>query len=182
MTRKIEELSHGQYYNFFLAVDVCFGLRHCAGYPILEDLRQNWPIEVDAARAAYSHHWLVRSMVYRVLALAQSRRNTKYLGGEVRKQIELLLIVGPDASGRRQSKPSGWPRSAKRALSNHPCGWHVLNSKKAYCVNRFWIKNFGCRASQADGAAIEAGLTAKGLAAVDGAAAADLVVLNTCTV
>ena len=49
-------------------------------------------------------------------------------------------------------------------------------------VERFWIKNFGCRASQADGAAIEAGLIAKGLGAARDAAEADLVVLNTCTV
>jgi threonylcarbamoyladenosine tRNA methylthiotransferase MtaB len=49
-------------------------------------------------------------------------------------------------------------------------------------VHRFWIKNFGCRASQADGAAIEAGLAAKGLLAAAGPAEADLVVLNTCTV
>ena len=49
-------------------------------------------------------------------------------------------------------------------------------------MERFWIKNFGCRASQADGAAIEAGLAAKGLAAAGGARDADLVVLNTCTV
>jgi threonylcarbamoyladenosine tRNA methylthiotransferase MtaB len=48
-------------------------------------------------------------------------------------------------------------------------------------VDRFWIKNFGCRASQADGAAIEAGLAAKGLASSD-ASDADLLVLNTCTV
>jgi threonylcarbamoyladenosine tRNA methylthiotransferase MtaB len=49
-------------------------------------------------------------------------------------------------------------------------------------VDRFWIKNFGCRASQADGAAIEAGLAAKGLAAVSESADADVLVLNTCTV
>jgi threonylcarbamoyladenosine tRNA methylthiotransferase MtaB len=49
-------------------------------------------------------------------------------------------------------------------------------------LNTFWIKNFGCRASQADGAAIEAGLAAKGLAPAFAASAADLVVLNTCTV
>ncbi len=48
-------------------------------------------------------------------------------------------------------------------------------------MDRFWIKNFGCRASQADGAAIEAGLAAKGLA-VSEIADADLLVLNTCTV
>jgi threonylcarbamoyladenosine tRNA methylthiotransferase MtaB len=49
-------------------------------------------------------------------------------------------------------------------------------------VDRFWIKNFGCRASQADGAAIEAGLAAKGLVHAHDAADADLLVLNTCTV
>jgi threonylcarbamoyladenosine tRNA methylthiotransferase MtaB len=49
-------------------------------------------------------------------------------------------------------------------------------------VDRFWVKNFGCRASQADGAAIEAGLAAKGLAPASDAAAAGLIVLNTCTV
>ncbi len=49
-------------------------------------------------------------------------------------------------------------------------------------MNRFWVKNFGCRASQADGAAIEAGLAAKGLLAAGGPGEADLVVLNTCTV
>jgi threonylcarbamoyladenosine tRNA methylthiotransferase MtaB len=49
-------------------------------------------------------------------------------------------------------------------------------------LDRFFIKNFGCRASQADGAAIEAGLAARGLASADEAGDADLVVLNTCTV
>ena len=49
-------------------------------------------------------------------------------------------------------------------------------------MDRFWVKNFGCRASQADGAAIEAGLAAKGLAPAADAAAAGLIVLNTCTV
>jgi threonylcarbamoyladenosine tRNA methylthiotransferase MtaB len=48
-------------------------------------------------------------------------------------------------------------------------------------TERFLVKNFGCRASQADGAAIEAGLLSKGLTATD-LAEADLVVLNTCTV
>jgi threonylcarbamoyladenosine tRNA methylthiotransferase MtaB len=49
-------------------------------------------------------------------------------------------------------------------------------------VDRFWIKNFGCRASQADGAAIETGLIAKGLAPSSESADADVLVLNTCTV
>jgi len=49
-------------------------------------------------------------------------------------------------------------------------------------VDRFFVKNFGCRASQADGAAIEAGLAAKGFSSVPTAAEAGLIVLNTCTV
>src|SRR5580658_5795336 len=49
-------------------------------------------------------------------------------------------------------------------------------------VERFWVKNFGCRASQADGAAIEAGLAAKGFSSTANAADAGLIVLNTCTV
>jgi len=48
-------------------------------------------------------------------------------------------------------------------------------------MQRFTVKNFGCRAAQADGAALEAALEHKGLLA-SAAQDADLVVLNTCTV
>lgn len=49
-------------------------------------------------------------------------------------------------------------------------------------MTRFFVQNFGCRATQADGAALEAELAGKGLAASDAREDADLVVLNTCTV
>jgi threonylcarbamoyladenosine tRNA methylthiotransferase MtaB len=49
-------------------------------------------------------------------------------------------------------------------------------------TTRFFVQNFGCRATQADGAALEAQLAGKGLAASDARENADLVVLNTCTV
>jgi len=49
-------------------------------------------------------------------------------------------------------------------------------------VLRFHVQNFGCRASQADGAAIEAALIERGLCASPVRSAAELVVLNTCTV
>jgi threonylcarbamoyladenosine tRNA methylthiotransferase MtaB len=49
-------------------------------------------------------------------------------------------------------------------------------------LQRFYVKTFGCRASQADGAAIESALAAKGLSQAGQASHADLVVLNTCTV
>ena len=49
-------------------------------------------------------------------------------------------------------------------------------------MGKFFVQNFGCRATQADGAALEALLAAKGLEAAEVRAGADLVVLNTCTV
>ena len=49
-------------------------------------------------------------------------------------------------------------------------------------VGKYFVQNFGCRATQADGAALEALLTAKGLERSDQRADAELVVLNTCTV
>jgi threonylcarbamoyladenosine tRNA methylthiotransferase MtaB len=49
-------------------------------------------------------------------------------------------------------------------------------------VDKFFVQNFGCRATQADGAALETLLSAKGLEAVAQRRHADLVVLNTCTV
>jgi threonylcarbamoyladenosine tRNA methylthiotransferase MtaB len=49
-------------------------------------------------------------------------------------------------------------------------------------VGKFFVQNFGCRATQADGAALETLLSAKGLEAAGDRRAADLVILNTCTV
>jgi len=49
-------------------------------------------------------------------------------------------------------------------------------------VGRYFVQNFGCRATQADGAALESQLAAHGLEVADDRAGADLVVLNTCTV
>ena len=49
-------------------------------------------------------------------------------------------------------------------------------------MSKFVVQNFGCRASQADGAAIEASLAARGLDKTDSHRSADWVILNTCTV
>ncbi|MDQ2775113.1 MAG: tRNA (N(6)-L-threonylcarbamoyladenosine(37)-C(2))-methylthiotransferase MtaB [Acidobacteriota bacterium] len=49
-------------------------------------------------------------------------------------------------------------------------------------VKKVFVQSFGCRASQADGSAIEASLEASGFERVQHASAADLVVVNTCTV
>ena len=49
-------------------------------------------------------------------------------------------------------------------------------------MRKFHIQNFGCRATQADGAALETLLARRGLEVSEGAVYADLVILNTCTV
>ena len=49
-------------------------------------------------------------------------------------------------------------------------------------MGKYFVQNFGCRATQADGAALESLLSAKGLEASPDRASAELVVLNTCTV
>jgi threonylcarbamoyladenosine tRNA methylthiotransferase MtaB len=49
-------------------------------------------------------------------------------------------------------------------------------------VEKFFVQNFGCRATQADGAALESLLAAKGLKSTSERSTADLVILNTCTV
>lgn len=59
--------------------------------------------------------------------------------------------------------------------------WH-LHWKLESSPKRVFVQSLGCRASQADGAAIEASLETRGYLAVRDASLADLVVLNTCTV
>ncbi len=49
-------------------------------------------------------------------------------------------------------------------------------------MTRFFVQNFGCRATQADGAALEAQLAGRGLEGAQDREHADLVILNTCTV
>jgi threonylcarbamoyladenosine tRNA methylthiotransferase MtaB len=49
-------------------------------------------------------------------------------------------------------------------------------------MKSFYIQQFGCRATQADGAALERQLLERGCSAVPEAAAADFVIVNTCTV
>ena len=46
----------------------------------------------------------------------------------------------------------------------------------------FYVENFGCRATQADGAALERQLRDRGLTRADSTSQAEVVVLNTCTV
>ena len=57
-----------------------------------------------------------------------------------------------------------------------------LNSKRRSVLKKVFVQSFGCRASQADGAAIQASLEERGFVAAADSGSADLVVLNTCTV
>ena len=47
---------------------------------------------------------------------------------------------------------------------------------------RFFVQNFGRRATQADGAALEAQLAGRGLPIAGSRDTADIAILNTCTV
>jgi threonylcarbamoyladenosine tRNA methylthiotransferase MtaB len=58
----------------------------------------------------------------------------------------------------------------------------VIHVDLRKAVRKVFVHSFGCRASQADGAAIETSLEQSGFIAVKQRAEADLVVLNTCTV
>jgi threonylcarbamoyladenosine tRNA methylthiotransferase MtaB len=49
-------------------------------------------------------------------------------------------------------------------------------------MSSFFVQNFGCRATQADGAALESQLAARGLECAPDLCDADFVILNTCTV
>jgi threonylcarbamoyladenosine tRNA methylthiotransferase MtaB len=49
-------------------------------------------------------------------------------------------------------------------------------------VQKFHVQNFGCRSSQADGAAIESALARNGYAPAGDRKSAEFVILNTCTV
>jgi tRNA A37 methylthiotransferase MiaB len=49
-------------------------------------------------------------------------------------------------------------------------------------VSSFYVENFGCRATQADGAALERQFTERGLERAVAPSCAEIVILNTCTV
>src|SRR5262249_36143246 len=51
-----------------------------------------------------------------------------------------------------------------------------------HSVGTFFLQNFGCRASQADGAALERQMLARGLTRAEAVEDAGVVVLNSCTV
>jgi threonylcarbamoyladenosine tRNA methylthiotransferase MtaB len=71
-----------------------------------------------------------------------------------------------------------------RLLRAETCELHEHPEKRCYysMVATFYVQNFGCRATQADGAAIERQLKERGLEQTSASGDAQIVVLNTCTV
>src|ERR1700751_2545954 len=64
----------------------------------------------------------------------------------------------------------------------YTCLDYFAQSIPVDCMTTFSIENFGCRATDADAAALRRDLLEHGLALLDEHARADVVVLNTCTV
>ena len=60
--------------------------------------------------------------------------------------------------------------------------YSAVRMDRTSAMKSYWLENFGCRATQADAAAVEAQLAASGLERSDARARADVVVFNTCTV
>src|SRR5437867_1801110 len=62
----------------------------------------------------------------------------------------------------------------------------IKNCRNTGCYNTpvsgYYVENFGCRATQADGASIEQDLINRGFARALGSHVAQVVVLNSCTV
>ncbi len=66
--------------------------------------------------------------------------------------------------------------------STSPAASPTKDAQYNRLVATYHLENFGCRATQADGAAIERQLLGRGLQRAGGAHKAEVVILNTCTV
>jgi len=64
------------------------------------------------------------------------------------------------------------------------CRWILVPAWASYNISvpGYYLENFGCRATQADGASLERQLQARGFRQCKSPAHADIVILNTCTV
>ncbi len=82
----------------------------------------------------------------------------------------------PAHRGERRRIP-GPPARGTQAVKG--CGRRTILRRS---VGKFFIRNFGCRATQADGAALGSALERSGFEESGDCAQADLVILNTCTV
>jgi len=96
----------------------------------------------------------------------------------------VFALLRVEGGLRVEVNPTGVSHNLTIALiqlrRNHEsCG---LCENRTMADPRVFVQNFGCRATQADGAALEAQLASRGLPAAASREAADIVILNTCTV
>src|SRR5690348_12655913 len=94
-----------------------------------------------------------------------------------------LRRVKANPESREAWSPCHFARASKavilvleRKIASRLGGWRRIS------MPTFFIEQFGCRATQADGAALERQLLQRGCTSVRESAAADFVVVNTCTV
>src|SRR5690349_24051790 len=94
-----------------------------------------------------------------------------------------LRYETPARGGDRSLQARHCLRAASRRSQGIP-RLHLVSlpPREAILMARFVVQNFGCRANQADGAALEAQLAASGFEFANDRHAADFVILNTCTV
>src|SRR5579871_1849160 len=88
-------------------------------------------------------------------------------------------LIRPSARAARASNTSFGRRRLPTWSDRYSIFRQFYNQKR---LGKFFVQNFGCRATQADGAALESLLAAKGLDRASARTDADLVVLNTCTI
>jgi threonylcarbamoyladenosine tRNA methylthiotransferase MtaB len=96
-----------------------------------------------------------------------------------RLQVPVRSPAGHPAGvpGRLSSPCTPRPRYHRRPMANGSSGARLQEAMAS-----FYVENFGCRATQADGAAVERQFRERGLVRADRASEAEVVVLNTCTV
>src|SRR5579862_5022144 len=104
-----------------------------------------------------------------------------------RKSYGWARLAGSSSCGesrrfRKTSSISSWDRTRSGICVSIGAGPVSCTLVTIKAVPRFHVHNFGCRASQADGAAIEAALLNRGFQATSNSGEAELVVLNSCTV
>src|SRR5438309_7937142 len=89
--------------------------------------------------------------------------------------LGVSVFLRPSVSSAPQLCVCAWPHC--------PQGVRNLRaSANIESVSGYFVENFGCRATQADGAALERQFEERGLVRAATAREAELVVLNTCTV
>src|SRR6516165_5473107 len=89
-----------------------------------------------------------------------------------------MLGCKPEVSCSASHTCAARSTTSGSTLANKP----HLNPQYNNAMATYFVENFGCRATQADGAALERQLRERGLTRADSTTQAEVIVLNTCTV